>query len=503
MANLIPGATVLGRGFNIFGDYSNTSLLAPLFDTTTPEGTVTIGVQTYDVGNNTLVDKTSQTTGQAYSFSTRHQYEQHFATKAKIKGSYGALSGSFSAAFSQDSTSESEYSYGLFEADIQKWGLSLRDPSASKLSPSVTTDPTFKDVPTTYKKENEYLFFRFFQKYGTHFVSTVPVGGRIYYTVATQKSFTTNQMEIDAKLSLEYKAVFFSVGGSVKTNWKSAGKDWYDSRRVNILTTGGNSKLINSIIPSFDQGYNSLYESWVNSLDLEPSAINYSLQPVSTLFPGNQGDAVAEAYLAYGNNHLLTESRFDFNSIVLSGKPINAPNIPPVNATYNYPTMTANDPPITASLMHVVVFNRSTLEPVLNKAYAPAPSVYDNETQDIYQDVKPYEGDTNYMIAITTNTYFGYTFPKPEFYQFLQNSGAGGGLQKWENSYNYETEWHTNLINYTLIGVCGAGPGTGIDAITHVVPGKNPSEAPPAKLAVFLRPAHVEEDKVIYQPVEG
>lgn len=507
MSNMIPGSAALGRGFNIFGRYDESSLLLPLFDTSSPDGKVSVGSQQFDVSANTLVDTAvSQATGDAYSFDSRHAYQQHFSVKAGVEFSFGGFSAEASAAFSDESTSDTENEFASYEALIEKWSLSLKDSSVSSLSPSVLNNPDFKAIPATFNPGNAYLFFRFFQKYGTHFVASVKVGGRIYYTASIEKSHTTSEQDTEVRISAEYSATF-TVKGSVDTEWGKAGQDWFNNRRVKILSVGGSADLVESLIPEYDKGFNDLYEKWIASLDEQPAAIDFTLQNVSNLFSGDQADAVNAAYAAYANQYLYLESARNYNTVQLSGRELDA-NDPLQNNFID----SGSQPDDLVCIGHALVLNRRTLEVVLNKRFAPPPVVeWDapDSPQDFFADIyaalQPWEGHSDFLLVYLTQNQYAGVPPKGNFYNLLKSAGAGEGLDTWINTMGfYSGGMPYGEVNYIFVGVMGSGPGKGLEQFTYPrFPQSGITPAEMAKMWVFLSPSHLDDGTIEYTPLQA
>jgi hypothetical protein len=179
IANPIPGSEMLGYGFNIFGTYDFDSATRPLFDLGTPEPYEAANGKTYNRPSRVAVGG-GESSASAYSFDSADQFASHFQSSAGISGSYGAFSASFSSAYQSDQQSSSQYSWALVESKVLSWSVTL-DASAANVRPHVHSDPDFSSLPSTYSPENAHLFFAFFNKFGTHFISEIDVGGTLYY----------------------------------------------------------------------------------------------------------------------------------------------------------------------------------------------------------------------------------------------------------------------------------------------------------------------------------
>src|SRR5687768_11761697 len=108
MANIIKGASVLGCGFNILGQYSVGSILPNNLFKDYPVENQWKG---FDVpGNITTIDKTGGD-GQSYAFSDRREFSEHFSGSlhASATAGLGSFSGEFSVAYSKDRSEEYQY----------------------------------------------------------------------------------------------------------------------------------------------------------------------------------------------------------------------------------------------------------------------------------------------------------------------------------------------------------------------------------------------------------
>ncbi|HYZ83629.1 MAG TPA: hypothetical protein VE621_04480, partial [Bryobacteraceae bacterium] len=79
---IIPGASALGRGFDVFGRLSNQDgLLTPLMDVRSTDRREEIDGVEYEIPTYINVDRTPQASGTARFFSSRQKFESHFAAE--------------------------------------------------------------------------------------------------------------------------------------------------------------------------------------------------------------------------------------------------------------------------------------------------------------------------------------------------------------------------------------------------------------------------------------
>src|SRR5260370_1861646 len=113
-----------------------------------------------------------------------------------------------------------------------RWGPSSRKQSAKLGQPSLGNGPGNQNLPCRLHPLNQEQFFTVFRKFGTHFVAQVTLGGSLYYYLAVEKSYTQNETQVEANVTLEYKAVFTSSKATASAEWQTLGQTWADSRIV-------------------------------------------------------------------------------------------------------------------------------------------------------------------------------------------------------------------------------------------------------------------------------
>ncbi|MCX6178749.1 MAG: MAC/perforin domain-containing protein [Chlorobiales bacterium] len=445
MAIPIPGGDILGYGFDVFGRYDASSKKSPLFNIQYDPSKQWQG---FLLPQNASFDSSSSHYGTSYSFNSRSEVEQHFATKVGITGKYNMFNGEFSASYSQTVKQDQEYQYGLMEAFSQFWSLDLKDRSAGALADWVTNDPDFKNLPTQYTAENRYLFFRFFDKYGTYFVTGVNVGARLFYTCSVLKNHQYSEQEVKTKIKAEYNAVFIKVGAEAEAEWKKIGQQWSDARSVSVNALGGNNSILIALAPGFPDNFSTYYKSWLDSCQAMPSTIDFRLASMDTLFSGNKAQAVKSAMDAYTKARIYAESKTGTCVIYFNGQPI----------------LPAGSGEVVG--MQLAVLDRQSLDVVFSKSYNA--SFYN--TNQMYlnalSDIKHLR-NSKHIFAFCTWSMLGICLPPKDFYDFLVDCGAGYGLESWENVHNLpqsNPHWYScdaTHVNYVLVGIPGIGKSKG------------------------------------------
>lgn len=102
----IPGAGVLGFGFDALGAYDTSSLTqAMLTPVSGDSGTFSYGGTTYIVPDNVSVAQgtgDSTTGGTAFVAQSQQAFQSYFSEKAGLRGSYRGFSGQFNIFFSTE-----------------------------------------------------------------------------------------------------------------------------------------------------------------------------------------------------------------------------------------------------------------------------------------------------------------------------------------------------------------------------------------------------------------
>ncbi|HEU5383671.1 MAG TPA: MAC/perforin domain-containing protein, partial [Ktedonobacteraceae bacterium] len=445
MVDLIPGYDYIGRGFDVFGTFDVRSLAQKqrLFNTSTPsEQTYTLGERAYTVPENTAVLEVKSQGGQTVFFSQKSDVSEFFSAQAGIEGNYLAFSGAFEAAFGSIAKSVSEYQFGMFYLTTDGFAVEVVEANEANLLPSVKADPDFANLPMEYTTDNEYLFFRFFAKYGTHFVRSVNLGGRLLYSVAIDKSYQFSQQDFETRLNAEYQATF-GASANAQVEWKRVGEVWADHRKVMIDAVGGDTSLLNGLKQSEPpDNFNQYFESWLASLATAYGATNFALTGVDKLFSGTQADAVRQAMLAYTQEHLFLQAQGGHlqnqtgGSLILGGSAL-------------------VEPDFSGGGLSVAVLDRTSLEPLFAADYSLSwqGQFGHADYTRVEQDLAEFEGNSSLIVALLFwGQYSIWGYPSQKLRNFLYSCGAGAGLDRWGD---FSTSTSFESCCYTIVGVPG------------------------------------------------
>ncbi|GAB2511250.1 MAC/perforin domain-containing protein [Nocardia heshunensis] len=489
--SLIPGASAIGRGFNILGTYSAKSLMPQIIalgpeDKTweyPPTGIV------YQVPENAQPTESTHTTGSSYVYNTVEQFQSHFSQKAGVKASYGAFSGQFDMAYQKTVNTDQSYYYGIYEADFTAWDLLLGDRSPDSQTPAFRNDPDVKNLPDTFTPQNQEQFFSVFRKWGTHLVDRVVVGGSLDYYEAVQTSYSSNQQSVSANITLEYKAVFTSGKAESKTQWDTLGKSWSNSRLVTVSATGGDNSILDALNPSYGDNHVGIFTQWSNAVMKNPSVIEYTLKPLNHLFFGQQAAAVSDALEAYTNGAILVFGATDYT-------PGTAPGGGNVSTGWGIITngnVAVASPPVEPPPPHVVgpgqvapvggyqlaLYDPHTYEPIMCHLYyqtylgqqslKPNPAIYHAMMTDLNKVTQH-----GYVAAVSGFGIDLQNYPSQEFSNWLLSIGATMNLWKKFKGYDYKA----GSCCYVVLGRQGSVQGHAIELLQAMYSPANWLEQP-------------------------
>ncbi|APR87855.1 hypothetical protein A7982_13204 [Minicystis rosea] len=474
MTSEIPGASALGYGFNALGNYDVSSLTQQIFThQTTQASTWTYeptGI-TYYVPDNTSVLPNTSTTGAAEVFSTRQQFQESFATKAKIKGSYGAFSAQFDFAYSTTFKTDKSYYYALYDMDYTGWNLSLADHSSAWVSKSFINDPDVEALPSAYTEENRELFFTVFRKFGTHYVNQVTVGGALDYYLGVEQSYSSDEMKVQANVSLEYKALFVSASAQASADWSQLGEEWTNSRSVKIAAVGGDSSLLNSLTPQYGDSYATTFTSWTSAVMKNPAVIGFGLRSLDYLFSGDKAAAVKQALDVYLNGAIVVTSRALYtpktgpgggNFTTSSSVIVEGTSVRPIPEEVPPPPFSAGGVVAPIGGHQVALLHADTLEPILSWTYYQDWSSHDASLK-MYDAIMTDVGRVKESGYICILSGFGIdvrNYPTAAFCEWLSTCGAA--MNGWKQYVGYTST--AGLASYVVIGKQGLLPGGALES---------------------------------------
>jgi hypothetical protein len=312
----IPGASILGFGYNVVTATSMTDTTQRIVAINEAQGTNVTkgGIQYLLPANVSLIDNNTSSI-QYNVFASQAEYASHLAAQVNASVSAWGFSGDFAASYSSLSEGSQASLYGLVEADTTLWEVAIQQLQ------SLSLDPTFQEelgaLPPTYSPDTGQAFFDFFEKYGTHVVTKASAGGYLHYTVAVSGASSFSKQTAQANMKLEYKSVFIDASANAQSDWSQMDKSWISSRNASLSVQGGDPSILENAIPPNDPttpvNYSALVGQWTRGVMQAPGVTGVHLQPISHLAPAGQVAALDAALDAYLNDGVTVSGRATLN----------------------------------------------------------------------------------------------------------------------------------------------------------------------------------------------
>ena len=453
----IPGADVLGFGFDITSTYDRSSTTELVVRGGKPDRQMTIGGKEYDVPENIATEIAAMSEMSSYVFSTRQEVQDHFSMKAGVTGSGFGFSGHFDASYSRVANSEKSYYYALVESSNHNYVLKLTRQGQSWLDPDFLEE--LKSLPKTFADATRDDWFAFFAKYGTHYVHQIQLGGQLYYYVAVDKTYSSEETTVKSNMELEYKGLFSKVKVEAESAWTKLGKNWSENRAVKLQVQGGEASALDAVAPSYGEWKGDVFAKWTQSLASRPGVTGFNLRAISMLFPTAMSKAANKALESYLGGGIIVKS--DRDKAVLKRREFEAyPTIIGPDGPVELPTPLPfpERPQLDVPGVQVVLFDPETYKVFFNKVHVAYPydmartqTMYANLLKDL-QTVKR----SSYYCAVSCFGLASASFPTPEVAKWLEDCGAK--LTGWKK-YSSNTSAGGGYIAYAFAGKRGARTG--------------------------------------------
>ena len=275
-----PGSDVIGRGYDVFGEYANISSIKRyrVFDFSKCSQKSESG---YNVPSQVYLEKFSKHSIKDVKGSSLDEYSSHMASHVNLSGNALFFKGSIGSNFSQ-STSNVSSRYYHTRMDINlNWKVSLDTRDLSSLKPYL--DDAFKK---DLEQQSPSIIF---ERYGTHVIVSAMLGGRIDYSMSKKSTEISSSSELENIIKGRYGLVHgeyssSSANGSVNAETMS---------EVQLTIVGGNSHLINTIESS------AQYNTWANGINKSPTLCDFdreSLVPIWMFASSEKKDAIKAYY---------------------------------------------------------------------------------------------------------------------------------------------------------------------------------------------------------------
>jgi len=251
---LLPGLAEIGRGYDIFGLYADPESIKSqkLFDFGDADEEVLYDSSTYLKYGTVVFRELRRGHIDVVHGETIEDYSSSFSSKTKLSGSYAFFNAQLGVDFKEALERHREHVFTTVNGHFAHWLLAL--PESSKLIPMLN-ESARNDLNTM---EPEKLF----DKYGTHFVAEIVVGGRSKYSCATEKSKFESKFSIEFIAEASYRSSW-SISGKEDAKYQSDISNFRENSHIVVDTIGGDPEYAHNIVEGS-------YDKWLKSTKNNP-----------------------------------------------------------------------------------------------------------------------------------------------------------------------------------------------------------------------------------------
>ncbi len=170
-------------------------------------------------------------------------------------------------------------------------------------------------LPTTFSHEEAHKFYRFFDLFGTDVVTSITLGGNLYFQTLVQKSKVTELEKIKIELEAEY-GTFFTADGSIDDTVER--KQYMESRDASVTTEGGDNNIFSGVIFTKPKKYDDKTNQWITSVGKKPVVVGREFKPVHAFIADDKRRIAAQTALDhYMGRYLNVHSTWVHSSLVV------------------------------------------------------------------------------------------------------------------------------------------------------------------------------------------
>jgi len=205
---------------------------------------------------------------------------------AKVAASSAVFSIDTNASQIASLKSNREAYYALRNSFLPLWCVYV--PDCSRFPKTIFDLDSFP-IPWPFNHKDRDAYTRFFQRYGSHYVKRVWVGGKATLAFIVEKSTEVSKDEIQAGI----KASFGLGKGEASANLQTSRDKLLKNSVCHVFGAGGDETLL-AKLSSLDEAQ---YNKWLDTIQENPQVIEIEMAGVWTLFDDpDKAAALQEAY---------------------------------------------------------------------------------------------------------------------------------------------------------------------------------------------------------------
>ncbi|PAJ72069.1 hypothetical protein CJF42_23240 [Pseudoalteromonas sp. NBT06-2] len=298
----LPGVEALGAGYDIFGDIASPkSIIVQLFNWQKDNSTPVLFNQDYVIPQQVDAHQQDGSLYSSVSGMTIHDYQKNLSVSIAAEGETGWFSGSINNDFNSESAVNAENQFSRIEQTITLWSLAVRPDYAklrSLLYPGVLKDidnitihkknhkkNVFEKIESKLsaddktklkkekkeKKEREAAYDRLFNKYGSHFLSGIIMGGKTIFSSSTNKIAVKESSSNEMVAKAAYQSLTGQLSAEAQTKYKKSINSFKKNSSSKHSVYGGKGIEATKV---FSSDLNDFY-AWTETVRTSPDFIDF------------------------------------------------------------------------------------------------------------------------------------------------------------------------------------------------------------------------------------
>lgn len=264
--NVLPGVEAIGAGYNPFLEYASAdSITVQIFDWSKAGQKPVSFNPKYVVPSVVDVQQSDSATYTNVSGRSINTFQSSLSNLVSVGGGYNFFSGSLSVEYTSQSLTKAENEFTRIQQSISLWSLRLgvTPELRNYLSDSFRT--YLDALPLTETAAREL-----FERYGSHFLTGIVMGGRAVMSSATNKLTVDHNYSVDVVAKASYEGLTGQLSVEDRTKYQQSMNSFNYSSETSHFVVGGDGVLAASAF-SGKQGF----DAWKGSVGQQPDFVNF------------------------------------------------------------------------------------------------------------------------------------------------------------------------------------------------------------------------------------
>jgi hypothetical protein len=292
----LPGSALLGRGYDVFGDFANPNDVKTALIDLNQYRKVTVNGSHYKLPEGAEYKQLDEKAFIAWSGASIGAYLDQRMETAGLTAPEPYFNKAASAYFDESEYRLDEYDFVGVESEVRLWKVSLPF-DAAQVRPLLSAEAR-ADLSNLAPAQ-------LFEKYGTHLLAEYVVGGRVGYYTAAEKELAASGMDIAAVAEHSFKAALGELDLKDDPQMEQRVHTLRERSTFRLAYIGGDEQCGSQLLAAGN------YRKWLQSVSSAPSLSGFtplSLMPIWELSDNPaRRTQLLEAFHTYASQHRLPE----------------------------------------------------------------------------------------------------------------------------------------------------------------------------------------------------